>query len=672
MNNVARISYKKFNPNFHHLKEALKDDDIRFIFLKGGSSSAKSFSIAQCFLVYCLTHGYNTKVYRKTGASIADSIYKTFQEAAKSINVYNLFQFKENKIVCFNGSYITFSGLDDPEKIKGLESYQFVFCEELNEFEHSDFKQIKKRLRGRKGQKIVSAFNPVSIECWIKTEVFDKETFRELPNDLYGSLKDSKTGKILPKEYSQITKKHINSQRIIINPKTRKEEVHKPDTLVLWSTYLNNFWVVGSPDGTYGFYDQQTIADFEKDKISDYEQYRIYALGEWGSIKTGGEFLHSFNASKHTTSQGYVPNLPVHISIDDNLLPYISVTFWQLHINERKELRQIHEVCAEDPFNTVTRAAGIVRKWFDEIGYEDVIYVHGDASTHKGNTIDEEKRSFLDKFIEALETNYQVVDCVPKSNPSVSMTGEFINSIFSGVIPSLSILVHESCSKSIYDYENVKKDENGAILKLRIKNKLTKQTYEQYGHLTDTMRYVCADLFKEEYTRFSLRRKRSKNKEENMKYYNSQIQVQGDSVVYIMPDCNGKFIMIHSAFSNVAYIKDILFQDGFSTSIMEDKLKEWKPVYTVFESHKSYFPIARELREWMDNVRIMTSCANSEQRISAASLIIQEHFRFRNDYEEFPDYAMFMESVMDYNGKDNYECINCLSALAYYYSKKRE
>lgn len=37
------ISYRKFNPNFHHLREAMKDDDIRFIFLYGGSSSAKSF-----------------------------------------------------------------------------------------------------------------------------------------------------------------------------------------------------------------------------------------------------------------------------------------------------------------------------------------------------------------------------------------------------------------------------------------------------------------------------------------------------------------------------------------------------------------------------------------------------------------------------------------------------
>ena len=48
------ISYKRFNPNFHHLKLALGNDDIRFIFMYGGSSSAKSFSAAQasCWNVY--------------------------------------------------------------------------------------------------------------------------------------------------------------------------------------------------------------------------------------------------------------------------------------------------------------------------------------------------------------------------------------------------------------------------------------------------------------------------------------------------------------------------------------------------------------------------------------------------------------------------------------------
>ena len=229
------ISYRKFNPNFHHLREAMKDDDIRFIFLYGGSSSSKSFSVAQAMLIECLSGGNNTLVFRKVGSSIADSIYKTFQEAVRSLGVYRLFSFRENKIICFNGSYITFKGLDDSEKIKGLESYKYVVCEELSEFKEEDFKQIKKRLRGRKGQKIISMFNPIEEECWIKKNVFDKEQLKEESNDLYGILRDNETKKILPKEFSMIARKWKNTERLLTNPRTGIEEIHAPDTVIMQS-----------------------------------------------------------------------------------------------------------------------------------------------------------------------------------------------------------------------------------------------------------------------------------------------------------------------------------------------------------------------------------------------------------------------------------------------------
>ena len=257
----------------------------------------------------CISKGYNTIVFRKTGATIADSIYKTFQEAAKSLHIDTFFKFQENLIRCFNGSYIRFKGLDDPEKIKGLESYQYVFCEEISEFDESDLKQIRKRLRGRKGQKIVALFNPISEDHWIKKKIFDTETLTEVDNHLYGKLKDSVTGKILPKEYSEIGRKWVNSERTIYNPRKKTYETHRPDMVIIKSTYLNNFWVVGAPDGTYGFYDAQTIADFERDKERDYAYYLIYALGEWGTIRTGGEFFHAFDPAKHKAS-AHMSRLP--------------------------------------------------------------------------------------------------------------------------------------------------------------------------------------------------------------------------------------------------------------------------------------------------------------------------------------------------------------------------
>ncbi|MFK2324788.1 hypothetical protein ACIXR2_17390 [Bacteroides fragilis] len=205
---------------------------------------------------------------------------------------------------------------------------------------------------------------------------------------MYGILRDNETKKILPKEFSMIARKWKNTERLLRNPRTGIEEVHAPDTVIMQSTYLNNFWVVGSPDGKYGFYDRQAVADFDKDRTRDYNYYRIYALGEWGKIKTGGEFLHAFDSGKHKKICPVTKGIPLHISVDNNVLPYISVSIWQ---NEELELRQVHEICAEDPFNTVTKAAELTRTWLEGIGYEDVVYLHGDASTRRGNTIDDER-----------------------------------------------------------------------------------------------------------------------------------------------------------------------------------------------------------------------------------------------------------------------------------------
>ncbi len=633
----------------------------------GGSSSAKSFSAAQAFLLECISKGYNTIVFRKTGATIADSIYKTFQEAAKSLHIDTFFKFQENLIRCFNGSSIRFKGLDDPEKIKGLESYQYVFCEEISEFDESDLKQIRKRLRGRKGQKIVALFNPISEDHWIKKKIFDTETLTEVDNHLYGKLKDSVTGKILPKEYSEIGRKWVNSERTIYNPRKKTYETHRPDMVIIKSTYLNNFWVVGSPDGTYGFYDAQTIADFERDKERDYAYYLIYALGEWGTIRTGGEFFHAFDPAKHKGKCPYV-KAPVHISIDNNVLPYISISFWQVETGDITRIRQIHEETPSDPFNTVTKAAEIAVEYLEGIGHDDMVYLYGDVSTKAGNTIDDDKRSFFDKFKEGIDKRFHSEDRLPRSNPSVSMTGEFINAIYSGDIKDVSIMIDESCDTSINDYIIVKKDVNGAMLKQRVKDKITGQSYEKAGHLSDTKRYFVTEILKDRYTSFSLRRRHNKNKEEDMRYYDHvKLDISNAMrMVYVAVNPDGLAGMAKVALMNgKAYVLDASLRDITEAGVLKDFLRPigWSDV--VFESDKAYFPIAREIRETGEcDIRIRRRASDARLRISAHSETVRDLFYFLDNYEDKDDYLSFVENMLDYGGKDGGESLCCLSAVA--------
>lgn len=130
---------------------------------------------------------------------------------------------------------------------------------------------------------------------------------------------------------------------------------------------------------------------------------------------------------------------------------------------------QIYEICAKDPFNSVTKASEMARSYLESLRYKDVVYVLGDATTQKGNTIDENKQSFFDKFIAGVNKSYVVREMIEKSNPSVSMTGEFVNAILGDYYSDISFMVDEGCKQSIVDYNNTKKDVDGTILKLREK-----------------------------------------------------------------------------------------------------------------------------------------------------------------------------------------------------------
>lgn len=315
------INYKKLNPNGFYLLKYLNDETIRFIILYGGSSSGKSYSVAQTILIQTLQDGENTLVMRKVGASILKTIYEDYKVAAIGLGISHLFKFQQNTIKCLvNGAKIDFSGLDDPEKIKGISNYKRVQLEEWSEFEHPDFKQLRKRLRGKKGQQIICTFNPISESHWIKKEFIDKDKWHDVPMTV------TIAGKELPKELTKVKSVKKNAPRQILNLRTKQIEEQAPNTVIIQSTYLNNFWVVGSPDGAYGFYDEQCVADFEYDRVHDPDYYNVYALGEWGVIRTGSEFFGSFNRGKHSGEHKYVPDLPIHISVDNNVLPYINVS----------------------------------------------------------------------------------------------------------------------------------------------------------------------------------------------------------------------------------------------------------------------------------------------------------------------------------------------------------
>ena len=660
------LNYKKLNPNGFYLIRYMSEPALRFIIMYGGSSSGKSFSCAQAILVQTLIDKENTLVMRKVGASISKTIYEDFKVAAKGLGVFGMFIFTQNCIKCENGARVDFSGLDDPEKIKGISNYKRLLLDEWSEFEEADFKQLRKRLRGKKGQQIICTFNPISELHWIKKNFLDLEKLIDIPMTV------ELGGRTLPAELTKVKSLKMNVAKSVMNPRTGEIEKHDPDLVLIQSTYLNNFWVVGSPDGSYGYYDEQCIADFERDRQNDPDYYNIYALGEWGILRTGSEFFGSFNRGKHVGDHQYNPSLPVHLSVDSNVLPYISVEYWQVDLSEGKRMWQFHETCAGNPDNTVRRASALVADYLHSIDYSDKLYIHGDASTKAANNIDDEKRSWMDLFIDNLQKKgFEVVDMVGNKNPSVSMTGEFINAIFDGSVEGISIDIDESCIISIEEYMSVQKDMNGAILKAKVKNKQTLQSYEEHGHLSDTMRYVVHDFCKDEYTSFSNRRKRNLYARDGFIHFfnpNNEYTYK-DIVMYVMPNVNGKFIMILGGRAGARWhILDVVYKETLSVEEMRNYINTYKSDICVFESQEAYFMFARGLREQGKNVRILKEYADIESRISATSDFVKNYILFSDS--DSSDYAQFLNNMYDYNSdSEQVEASAALSGFVQYVIK---
>ncbi|WP_183560636.1 PBSX family phage terminase large subunit [Mucilaginibacter sp. SP1R1] len=454
-----------FNNVFWHLKAAFLNLAIRFIWVYGGSSASKTYSVVQLIIIRMLEgRDENTMVLRKYAVDIKDSIYSDFKGIINSWGLDDYFICQQNYIQCkITGSYVRFRGLDDSEKIKGLANFKRVVLEEISQFDEQDLKQIRKRLRGRAGQQIIGIFNPVSEEHWIKTKVFDMEVLTEQQTDIAGMW--------------------MNEQGNLVIMKTN---------------YLDNKYIVGP-----NFVDQHTIDDFEKDKANDYEYYRIYGLGDWGKIRTGGEFWKKFKASDHVNQVKWDKSLPIWLSCDENVNPYLPWQVWQL---KGKHAQQIDEIFLEDPRNRVKDACLEFTKRYP-LSEVSGLFVGGDRTSIKEDTKKEKGENYFTDILKELKA-YRPVLRIQSVNPSVVQSGNFINEIYSGDSTSgITIGISDVCKKSIYDYQYTQEASDGTIFKKTKPHPVTKVPYQEFGHASDCKRYLITHNFAAEYLQFINKKK---------------------------------------------------------------------------------------------------------------------------------------------------------------------
>lgn len=466
-----KFSRRWFNPLYFILNKIVEDPSIRTVLVYGGKSSSKTVSIAQILSKEALVNGASTIAYRKQSNSIDTTLKKSFHLAQDNMRIDNAFDRLDKEYRCVNKAEIVLKGIDTEEKAKGIESYRYVFLDELNHFTYLEYEQFQLSLRGIRGQKVFAAWNPVDENSWVKLDLVDRERF---------SLCDD-FGK-LPCEDSFIK---ISEDR---------------KTILIKTTYVDNYWIVGSPCNTYGYRDDNLIAQYEKLRTTNYNSYKVNVLGEWGKTEFGGEFLKQWRSEIHTDTCLYNPRLAIRLIFDENVNPYFPCGIFQVD-EDNKTSYLIHVITMKNPDNTVKSMCREIRRKLHEWGHKEAVYIGGDATSQKQD-VKQEKGHDLFRLIMNELSDYNLRRIVGTSNPSVRMSADFLNSILENEIYDLKFRVDKSCRAAITDYENTKEDKNGKIDKKTVTDPVTKVSYQPYGHFVDITRYYFVQTFPREYATY--------------------------------------------------------------------------------------------------------------------------------------------------------------------------
>lgn len=503
MSKEIKINFKPelFCPMYWYAGEAIENPEIRYVFAYGGSSASKTYSIVQKLITETILKGADTIVLRKNAVDIDRSIYKDFKLVINNWGLQDFFTFQKHKIICKeNKAEILFSGLEDPENVKGITGFTYLVMEEFNQFDFEDFKQVRNRMRGLPNQKIICIWNPIDELHWVKKNAVDAVDEDGVPTQKWVDYHIKDRDFITGNKEKGFERHPIADYITTLNIQTSKIN-EKGNAVLLHTNYKDNWYISGHPNGVDGFRDDHAIENFEQLRNTDFDYYRVYALGLWGQADKGNEFYKNFDTKRHVRSADEITNditMPLHISFDENVNPFLTLTVWQ---GSGHSVRLIGELCNPNPRNTLDAILYDFKLKYPPKRGNKMIFLYGDSTSRKEDVKQEKGKDFYTIIESTLEKyGYEVRRRVPSKNPNVSVRGGFINRIFSKLgYKGIDIKCSDAAINSVQDYMYVKEDADGKKFKKMIKDKETGVRYQERGHTSDANDYFLIEYFKREF-----------------------------------------------------------------------------------------------------------------------------------------------------------------------------
>jgi len=446
------VLFEPFPKQQEFLSAAL-NGKFNFITFGGAIRGGKTYALLALFILLCRAFPKSRwAIVRKDLPTIKKNLYPSWDKI-KPTNYIKSHNHETHTVTFINGSQLIFfpESYDTDKELnrwRGLEVNGFGF-EEINECQRASLYKAFERagsyiIKGAKIQPkplIVATCNPTNN--WFKEEVYTPW----------------KEGRLRPTW-------HYIQSRIYDNIPLLTAQ---PDYLPSLKENLNRF------------------------------EYEVFVEGNWDiQLKTGGEFYKCFELEDHVGTTEYIPSLPLHISWDDNVNPYLPLGIFQIHTIRdlqgaviREELHMIDEITGRTPRNTVKAVCAEFTRRYQ--GHKAGLFIYGDATAEKEDTKLEKGMSFY-RLVLGYLAEFKPVLRLTKANPSVVMRGNWINTVFEKEIGNLRVIIGENCKTAINDFVLLKEAADGT----KAKDMDTDEhgvRYQKYGHFTDLFDYVMCTAF---------------------------------------------------------------------------------------------------------------------------------------------------------------------------------
>lgn len=405
---------KLFSKVFYQVRKVKS----RIVVIYGGAGSSKSYSVHQNELINLMSSNYDTLILRKTGSDLRDSSYKLFEQLINSMGLRHLFSssfYSDNRRITYipTGKSLIFKGVDDSEKLKSIVGIQRIVMEEASQFDFEDFLEINRRARGVDNIQITLILNPVSEKHWIKRKLCDE-----------GSP-------------------------------------YAADTTVLRFTYSDN-----------KFLTESDIAELERLKYVNENQYRVYVLAEWGIDDNSNRFAYAFNEDKHTGSCELLDKEAIYLSFDFNRDP-ISCTVFQ----EKDGVIRVPYVIKLATSNIYELCDHIIAKFGRKL-----FMVTGDATGKSSSAMVQDDINYYTIIRQKLNLSSGQLH-VPSVNPRVRENRVLVNAI----LEHKKVLIDKvNAAPLIYDLLYCEVDGNGDLVKDRSNDKRKADILDEFRYYLNT------------------------------------------------------------------------------------------------------------------------------------------------------------------------------------------